>query len=157
MNASTKFVHRKSAAIGLGIVLCVFQPGMSFAEQPQAQIARGRYLVDAIGCGDCHSPKLRGMQPDPSRLLSGHPAEQKLPPFPKEVIGADKWGAAASNDFTAWAGPWGVSFAANLTPDKETGLGNWTANLFVKTMRTGKHWGTGATFCRRCPGRILPF
>jgi hypothetical protein len=36
-----------------------------------------------------------------------------------------------------------VSFAANLTPDKVTGLGNWTADLFIKTMRTGKHLGVG--------------
>ncbi len=44
---------------------------------------------------------------------------------------------------TAWAGPWGVSYAANLTPDKRTGLGAWTADQFIKTMRTGKHLGVG--------------
>jgi hypothetical protein len=59
------------------------------------------------------------------------------------MLGPGKWGAVASNDFTAWAGPWGVSFATNLTPDKDTGVGNWTAEMFVKTIRTGKHLGVG--------------
>ena len=42
---------------------------------------------------------------------------------------------------TAFAGPWGVSFTANLTPDRNTGLGIWTEEMFIKTLRTGKHWG----------------
>ena len=48
-----------------------------------------------------------------------------------------------NDELTAWAGPWGVSFAANLTPDKATGLGTWTADQFIKSMRTGKHMGVG--------------
>ena len=48
---------------------------------------------------------------------------------------------AATN--TAFAGPWGVSFTANLTPDKETGLGKWTEEMFIATMRTGRHQGKG--------------
>ena len=45
---------------------------------------------------------------------------------------------------TAWSGPWGVSFAANLTPDKDTGItsGVWTEALFVKALQSGKHMGT---------------
>src|SRR5204862_295164 len=46
------------------------------------------------------------------------------------------------NVLTAWAGPWGISYGANLTPDKP-GIGAWTADLFIKTMRTGKHLGVG--------------
>jgi hypothetical protein len=42
---------------------------------------------------------------------------------------------------TAWAGPWGVSFGTNLTPDKETGIGEWTEEAFMQAMRTGKHQG----------------
>jgi hypothetical protein len=42
---------------------------------------------------------------------------------------------------TAWAGPWGVSFAANLTPDVSTGIGEWSEQTFIQTMRTGKHQG----------------
>jgi hypothetical protein len=44
---------------------------------------------------------------------------------------------------TAWAGPWGISYAANLTPDRNTGLGIWNEEMFVKAMRTGKHMGAG--------------
>jgi hypothetical protein len=44
---------------------------------------------------------------------------------------------------TAWAGPWGVSFTANLTPEQETGLGRWTERDFVDAMRTGRHQGRG--------------
>jgi hypothetical protein len=53
------------------------------------------------------------------------------------------WGIAAANTMTAWTGPWGVSFTANLTPDKETGLGDWTEEMFIQTMRTGRHQGKG--------------
>jgi mono/diheme cytochrome c family protein len=110
------------------------------------EIQRGQYLVDFGGCNDCHTPKLmtpRGPVPDKSRLLSGHPADAPLPPIPAGAIGPgpDKWGALATADLTAWAGPWGISFAANLTPDPDTGLGSWTPELFIKTMRSGKHFG----------------
>jgi hypothetical protein len=81
-------------------------------------------------------------QPDQSRLLSGHPADTSLPAFPQGVLGPTQWGATNTSDLTAWAGPWGVSFAANLTPDM-TGLGGWTAQQFIQTMRTGKHVGIG--------------
>jgi hypothetical protein len=37
----------------------------------------------------------------------------------------------------------GISFSANITPDKLTGLGNWTVQQFIQTMRTGKHLGVG--------------
>jgi hypothetical protein len=50
--------------------------------------------------------------------------------------------AAASATMTAWAGPWGISYTANLTPDS-TGLGIWTEQLFMQAMRSGKHLGVG--------------
>ncbi len=106
---------------------------------------RGRYLVTLGGCNDCHSPKVftpQGPHPDESRLLSGHPADEKLPAVPQGLISPKQWGAITTNDLTAWVGPWGTSFAANLTPDK-TGTGDWTAQTFIKTMRTGKHMGEG--------------
>ena len=103
--------------------------------------ARGKYLVTGIGCTDCHTPlKMgpRGPEPDMSRFLSGHP----------EQVGAIKsvaprgpwlWAGAATN--TAFSGPWGVSYAANLTPDTNTGLGIWTEDMFVRALRTGRHMG----------------
>lgn len=135
------------AIILLGAVLAA-SPGAS--AQPGAaskeQIRRGQYLATFGGCNDCHTPKLMtptGPAPDQSRLLSGHPANAPLPPVPPGAIGPGQWGALTNNDLTAWAGPWGISFAANLTPDKSTGLGNWTADQFSQTMRTGKHLGAG--------------
>jgi hypothetical protein len=78
-------------------------------------------------------------------LLSGHPADAQLPPLPAGVVGPapNQWAAITNSDLTAWVGPWGTSFAANLTPDKATGLGGWTPDQFIKTMRTGKHLGVG--------------
>lgn len=109
-----------------------------------SQVERGKYLVMAGGCSDCHSPKIftpAGPVFDTTRLLSGHPAGTQLPPFPKGVIGPTQWGAVTTNDLTAWYGPWGVSFAYNLTPDMQTGIGGWTEDMFIQTLRTGKFMG----------------
>ena len=108
-------------------------------------VERGSYLATIGGCSDCHSPKVftaAGPVPDTSRLLAGHPGETPTPPIARGVISANGWGALASGDLTAWAGPWGVSFAANLTPDA-TGLAAWTPEMFIQAMRSGKHLGTG--------------
>lgn len=109
-------------------------------------VARGRYLVAFGGCNDCHSPKNygpKGPEPDPARLLSGHREDEKVAAPFVPAAGAP-WIAATNDDFTAWSGPWGVSFAANLTPDTLTGLrsGVWNEDLFIKALRTGKHMGT---------------
>lgn len=106
-------------------------------------VERGAYLVRAMGCNHCHTPlKLgpSGPEPDWSRALTGHPADLVMP-APPALDGKWGWVAAASN--TAFAGPWGVSFAANLTPDPETGLGSWSVDTFVATMRSGRHEGKG--------------
>jgi hypothetical protein len=107
------------------------------------RIARGQYLVTVGGCNDCHTPWKLGAngvpEPDMSRMLSGHPEEMMLPPPPKPV---GPWNASAAATFTAWAGPWGISYSMNLTPDVNTGLGIWTEDMFFKAMRTGKHMGT---------------
>jgi hypothetical protein len=102
---------------------------------------RGRYLVQIMGCNDCHTPWTvgpNGPEPDMSRMLSGHPEGTPLTP-PLTPSGSWIWAAAPTN--TAFAGPWGVSFAANLTPDKNTGLGIWTEEMFVNAIRTGRHMG----------------
>ena len=53
------------------------------------------------------------------------------------------WLAVSSATSTAWSGPSGVSYSANLTPDPETGLGKWTRRDFVNTIRTGRRMGRG--------------
>ena len=111
-----------------------------------SMVKRGQYLVMTSACHDCHSPKIftkMGPIPDTTRLLSGHPADQKLPDVPPGVLGPDKWGALTTNDLTAWVGPWGTSFTQNLTPDVETGIGSWTEDMFIKAIRNGKHMGVG--------------
>ncbi len=106
-------------------------------------IKRGAQSVATGGCNDCHTPLKNGPQgpePDLSRLLSGHPETVQLPPPPILSDGAWTWVGSATN--TAFAGPWGITYAINLTPDKETGLGAWTEAMFVGALKTGKHMGT---------------
>jgi hypothetical protein len=64
-----------------------------------------------------------------------------MPPAPKLPEGP--WGVTVASTLTAWSGPWGTSFPANLTPDPETGLGKWTEQDFVDTIRSGRHMGRG--------------
>ena len=107
-------------------------------------LARGKYLVTIAACNDCHTPwkmTAEGPKPDMVLMLSGHPEAMVLPPAPKAPEGP--WQGAFAVTNTAWAGPWGVSFTANLTPDRETGLGKWTVRNFTETIRTGRHLGRG--------------
>lgn len=107
-------------------------------------VERGRYLVSFVGCHDCHTPMKmtpNGPAPDMDRMLSGHPAALQMPPAP--VVPPGPWMATVAATMTAWSGPWGTSFTANLTPDKDTGLGTWTAKTFVDTIRNGRHMGVG--------------
>ena len=112
--------------------------------RPTTEQARGQYLMSTSACMDCHTPwKLgdKGPEPDTTRLYSGHPEQLKMPPAPTLPEGPWVMTAGATN--TAWAGPWGVSFTANLTPDIETGLGRWSEADFIRTIRTGRHMGRG--------------
>ena len=120
-----------------GLVLAAKSP----RDAKAAKVARGKYLVSVIGCSDCHTPlKMgpKGPEPDLARFLSGHPAHANFPPPPKLAPGP--W-FATMGSMTAWSGPWGISYSANLTPDQNTGLGIWTEDMFIKTLRTGKHFG----------------
>lgn len=105
-------------------------------------VQRGEYLVKFGDCSACHTPLKfgpNGPEPDMTRFLSGHPAETKLPP---PDLKPGPWFAATAG-MTAWTGPWGISYAANLTPDQNTGMGIWTEEMFLAAMRTGKHMGSG--------------
>lgn len=107
-----------------------------------AVVARGQYLVTAMGCNDCHTPWKMGEEgqpvPDMSRMLSGHPAGMPAPPPPKPE---GPWIVSGSATMTAWAGPWGISYSPNLTPHETTGLGIWTEEMFIQALRSGKHMG----------------
>jgi hypothetical protein len=101
-------------------------------------IARGKYLVTVAGCNDCHSPKIftpHGVGIDTTRMLSGHPQAEKLAP----ILKTQDW-MLFNNGLTAFVGPWGLSYAANLTPD-DTGIGNWKFEQFMTAIRKGKSKG----------------
>lgn len=132
--------------LSLGIIACQQGPKTEVVPQeaePTAQdpIQRGKYLVEAIGCADCHSPKKmteQGPVLDMDRYMMGYDASMPLPPVPQEVP-LGPW-ILMTGDLTAAVGPWGVSYAANLTPHA-SGLGNWSVEQFKKALREGKYKG----------------
>lgn len=107
----------------------------------ESQVAWGEHLVTICDCNICHTPKImtdRGPILDPSLILAGHPEDMPRIEIDRENI--EKKGLTVAGDFTEWVGPWGVSFAANITPD-ETGIGNWTEEQFFLALREGKYKG----------------
>jgi mono/diheme cytochrome c family protein len=76
-------------------------------------LARGKYLVTMGGCNDCHTPGYFLGKPDMGRFLGGSDVGFEMPGL-------------------------GVFFGPNLTPDKETGLGEWSAEQIVAAIQTGQ-------------------
>lgn len=108
----------------------------------KSSVDHGKYLVTLMDCNTCHTPKMmteKGPAPNMKLMLSGYPEDSELPVINKKETAPGKW-ILFNQDLTAAVGPWGVSFAANLTPDA-TGLGNWTFDHFKKAMTQGKHKG----------------
>lgn len=137
---TTGFYLLFAAAAVLAVVLLIGSTTPQ-GETPDP-VARGQYLVTFGGCSDCHTPlKMTDGRPVPDldRYLSGHPEGTRLP---APELKPGPWSAATAG-MTAWAGPWGISYAANLTPDKNTGIGIWTEDMFIEAMRTGRHMGYG--------------
>lgn len=142
-----------AAAIGAAFAGCTPKPGVapngttgdpiwSAQDAKAAQIARGAKLVSIGGCNDCHTPMkfdpAIGMPvPDMTRMLSGHP--EGAPDPASDVKGHDM--AAIGPTFTSFRLPFGVVYSMNLTPDAETGLGTWNEEMFVRALKTGKHFG----------------
>lgn len=107
------------------------------------RIARGKQLVIEGNCDFCHTPLIEtneGPVPDMKRRLSGRPQDREIPGLPASGIGSPEWiEFLGTLDSTEWAGPWGLVFSKNITPDPETGIGKWTEDIFVETLRTGRH------------------
>lgn len=106
-----------------------------------ARIARGEYLVNTIGCDDCHSPKRMGAHgPElvPELRFSGFQKDGKLPPVDTKAV-QNGW-ALFAPDLTATVGPWGISYAANISSDS-TGIGAWKEENFMRSLREGKSKG----------------
>ncbi|MDQ5908791.1 MAG: hypothetical protein QG599_884 [Pseudomonadota bacterium] len=146
---------QKLAVAGL-IALCAKGWLVEAAAASNADaVSRGAYLVNSWGCADCHTPMKmgpNGPEPDRSRALSGHPESLKLAP-PPQANESWVWFGSATN--TAYAGPWGISYAINITSDRETGLGAWKAEDFVTAMKTGKHAGVGRPILPPMPWQAL--
>src|SRR5277367_326132 len=83
------------------------------ANAADARVERGKYLVVVGGCSDCHTPGTFLGKPDTSKYLGGSDVGFAIPGL-------------------------GVFAGANLTPDKATGLGNWTTEQIVTALTTGK-------------------
>ena len=130
--------------IMLAALAGILTSSIAFEAQADA-VARGKYLVTIMGCGDCHTPTVPGPGgapvPDTKRLLSGHPEGLANPTWTPADMEQRHAMALPGPMLTVWAGPWGVSFATNLTPDKATGMGDWTEPAFIRALRTGKHQG----------------
>lgn len=117
-------------------------PEQGEPEMTQEQmVKRGKYLVTTIGCADCHSPKTfgeRGPEEQKGLELSGYRQGQELPQISRDAL--EKGWMLMNADLTAAVGPWGVSFAANITSD-ETGIGTWSLEQFKTSIRKGKYKG----------------
>jgi mono/diheme cytochrome c family protein len=77
-----------------------------------AKVQRGKYLVAIGGCSDCHTSGYFLGKPDMTRFLAGSDVGFALPGL-------------------------GVFVGRNLTPDRKTGLGDWTSEQIVTAIRTG--------------------
>ena len=98
------------------IAACAGALGMAFidvASAQQAQAERGKYLVAIAGCNDCHTPGYFFGKPEMDRYLGGSEVGFEIPGL-------------------------GVFHGPNLTPDPETGIGNWSIGQIVTALQTGK-------------------
>jgi mono/diheme cytochrome c family protein len=104
----------------------------------ESAVLHGEHLVTICGCNDCHTPKkmtANGPEPDSSLWLSGHPSTMPAPAVDRADMA--KRGLAVTDMLTAWVGPWGTTYAPNLTSD-ETGIGMWSEQQFITCIREGK-------------------
>lgn len=111
------------------------------AEVPMDTVAYGKYLVEILGCHDCHSPKKMGPQgPEliAELMLSGYPADRPIGKVATEALN-DGW-ALFNGDLTMGVGPWGATFAANITSD-ESGIGTWSLEQFKRAFTQGRSKG----------------
>jgi cytochrome c553 len=145
----------------LSLVACTNRAAPQPVEQAKvtpaaSSVERGRLLVSIGGCSDCHTPMkfdpAIGMPvPQMDRLLSGHPEGAADPA--SNVAGHDQ--AIIGPTFTSFRLPFGIVYAANLTPDRETGLGDWTEERFVRALRSGRHHGDGRPILPPMPWMTL--
>ena len=120
---------------------CNSQDNSKVSTADEDLVKRGEYLVTIMGCDDCHSPKKMGPHgPEiiAERRLSGFPADFTPPPLDSNAT-KNGW-VSLWADLTSAVGPWGQTFAANITSDS-TGIGTWTEAQFKKAFTEGKYKG----------------
>lgn len=105
----TRRLQPELLATAISVLLVALIPGNARADE--AQLERGRYLVQIAGCTDCHTPGHFLGKPDAARFLGGSDVGFEIPGV-------------------------GIVYGPNLTPDK-SGLGNWSAEEIVAAIRTG--------------------
>ena len=137
---------------GLAVAGVFGQQPANRGATPQTPVERGRYLVTVQDCNGCHTPFKNG-EPDLTRMLSGHPQSATITAAPKLPLPGG-WSTSISETNTAWAGPWGVSFTTNLTPDRVTGIGGWSEQTFMNAIRLGKKSGVGRELLPPMPWRM---
>jgi len=106
---------RRSGVVLAGVAIAIAAAAYavwSGVEAEEAQIARGKYLVQLAGCTDCHTPGHLLGKPDMARFLGGSDVGFEMPGL-------------------------GIFVGPNLTPDIGTGLGSWTADEIVTAIQTG--------------------
>lgn len=104
-------------------------------------VKKGEHLVATLDCEICHSPKKMGPKgPEliPELRFGGHQNGTQLPPTDEKMLKSG-WVLFAP-DFTSFIGPWGQSYARNISSDT-TGIGMWTLEQFKKVIREGKFMG----------------
>lgn len=122
----------------------------------ETQVEWGEHLVTIGGCNDCHTPKkmtATGPVDDSSLLLSGHPENLPAPDVNRKET--ESKGLVITSDFTAWVGPWGISYSANLTPD-ETGTGSWTESQFLYAIKNSTSKGIPGSRGLMPPMSMMP-
>ena len=134
-----------TGAVILGLIACTSGSAKtennSVIISKDSLIKRGSYLVNAMGCDDCHTPKKfgpNGPEMDMEHRFSGHIANNNLGK-PNTSVMKDGYMLFAM-DLTSAVGPWGQSYAANISSDA-TGIGNWTEEQFFRAIREGKSKG----------------
>jgi hypothetical protein len=108
-------------------------PGAAAGGDP---VARGKFLAEVLGCIECHTPRGADGKPDAKFFMAGHRADDPYPTW-SDSLWDREMGMIVSTTGTAYAGPWGITFARNLTPDPTTGIGGWNEEAFVYILREG--------------------
>jgi hypothetical protein len=139
-----RMIRTRRRLAGAAVALALAAPAAAAPNANAKLVKRGEYLVRLGGCADCHTPvkfdPTTGMPvPDLSRAFSGHPegAPDPAGTYAKPDIGV------IGPTFTSFALPFGIVYSANITSDPATGIGSWTAETFIETMRTGMQGGGG--------------